>query len=153
MTINLAYVNSYLDAMRCLNMGPNHGVNFSIQLLKKKDKLNDTLAQHFESLVDSMGKHYEAALWHIKPEQITKEKFTQIITHWFFQLYYSPTPHKENTALGVNGFLDALLPVMLNQCYLYEINTSPPIWYATQWCDLLIIYQHEYYLLQFASDD
>lgn len=46
-----------------------------------------------------------------------------------------------------------LLPIKLNQCYLYEIETTPPIWYAIRWCDLVIAFQNDYYLLHLDLDD
>ncbi|WP_239350554.1 hypothetical protein [Snodgrassella communis] len=152
MSINVDFINGYLEAMRCLNMGPNHGCYFSIVLLEHRGNLSNTLKQHFGTLVDSKGKHYDGDLWHINPVQITVEKFTQIISEWFFKLSYAPTIHKENNIWGIRGFIDALAPVKLDSCYLYEIHISPPISYATRWCDLVIIYQNEHYLIHFDFD-
>ncbi|WP_392558838.1 hypothetical protein [Orbus mooreae] len=151
--INLNGINGYLEAIRCLNAGPNHGCDYAIKLLDYKGNYTDTLAHHFQSIADGQGKCFDAQLWHIKPKQITVDEFIQQIDTWFFQQYYSPTLHKENGNCGITGFIDMLLPIKLSQCQLYEIETVPPIWYATRWCDLLCVYQNDYYLLHFDLDD
>lgn len=33
------------------------------------------------------------------------------------------------------------------------IETTPPIWNALQWYDLVIVYQNEHYLLHLELDD
>lgn len=151
--VNLDYINGYLKVMVCLNAGPNHYCNFTVKLFDHKDHFMDTLAHYFQSIAERHGKIFDAHLWHIKPKQIAVDEFIQQIDTWFFQQYYSPTVHKENGNWGIAGFIDMLLPIKLNQCYLYEIETKPPIWYATCWCDLVIAYQNDYYLLHLDLDD
>ena len=151
--INLDYINGYLNAMCCLNAGLNHYCDYSMKLLNNKGNFTDTLAHHFQSITDGQGQCFDAKLWHINPKPLTVDEFIQQIDTWFFQQYYSPTVHKENGNWGIAGFIDMLLPIKLNQCYLYEIETKPPIWYATRWCDLVIAYQNDYYLLHLDLDD
>lgn len=151
--INLEMINGYLNAMSRLNTGPNHGCDYQIESLDNKGNFSDTLAHYFQSFTDGKGQCFDAKLWHIKPKQITAAECIQQIDKWFFKQYFSPTAHSENGNLGVLGFIDMLLPIKLNECYLYEIETIPPICYATCWCDLLLVYQNDYYLLHFSLDD
>lgn len=151
--INLDYINGYLNAMCCLNAGLNHYCDYSMKLLNNKGNFTDTLAHHFQSIADGHGKFFDAQLWHIKPKPLTVDEFIQQINKWFFKQSYSPTLHRENEMRGVSGFIDILSPLELNKCYLYEIETMPPMWYAIQWCDLLLVYQNNYYLLYFCLDD
>lgn len=151
--VNLDYINGYLKAMACLNAEPNHYCDYTVKLLDHKGHFTDTLAHHFQSIADEHGKFFDAQLWHIKPKQITVDEFIQQINKWFFKQSYSPTLHRENGMRGVSGFIDILSHLELNKCYLYEIETMPPMWYAIQWCDLLLVYQNNYYLIYFCLDD
>lgn len=151
--LNLDCINGYLTAMRCLNAGPNHYCDYSMNLLDNKGNFTDTLAHHFQSITDGKGQCFDAKLWQINPKPITVDEFIQQIDKWFFKQNYSPTLHKENNNWGVSSFIDILSPLELNKCYLYEIETTPPMWYATQWCDLLLVYQNDHYLLHFDLDD
>lgn len=151
--MNIDYINGYLDAMRDLNLGPNHCCDYAIKLLDNKGNFKDTLDHHFQSIPDGHGKYFDAALWHIKPKQIIVDEFIQQINKWFFKQHYSPTTHKENGNSATMGFIDILHPIVLTECYLYEIETIPPLWYAIFWCDLLLIYQNDYYLLHFDFSD
>ncbi|WP_392551313.1 hypothetical protein RHO14_07415 [Orbus wheelerorum] len=153
MTINLDCINGYLDAMRCLNVGPNHCCNYMITLLDNKGDFTQTLAHYFQSIPNGQGKYFDAALWHISPKQITVDEFIHQIDKWFFNQNYSPTVHQENGNSATLGFLDTLSPIALTKCYLYEIKTIPPIWYATRWSDLLLAHHENYYLLHFDLDD
>lgn len=151
--LNLDCINGYLTAMCCLNAGPNHYCDYSMNLLDNKGNFTDTLAHHFQPITNGQGQCFDAKLWQINPKPITVDEFIQQIDKWFFKQNYSPTLHQENKNRGVSGFIDTLLPIVLSQCYLYEIETTPPIWYATQWCDLLLVYQNDHYLLHFDLDD
>ena len=151
--LNLDCINGYLTAMCCLNAGPNHYCDYSMNLLDNKGNFTDTLAHHFQPITNGQGQCFDAKLWQINPKPITVDEFIQQIDKWFFKQNYSPTLHKENNNRGVSGFIDILSPLELNKCYLYEIETTPPMWYATQWCDLLLVYQNDHYLLHFDLDD
>lgn len=151
--LNLDHINGYLNAMRCLNAGPNHNCDYAMNLLDNKGNITDTLAHYFQSMANGQGECFDAMLWQIKPKQITVDKFIQQIDKWFFKQSYSPILHKENGTATVCGFIDILFPIVLSKCYLYEIETTPPMWYATAWCDLLLIHQNDYYLLHFDLDD
>lgn len=153
MPINLDFVNGYLEAMRCLNTGLNHGCYFFMQLLVYKGNFSNTLKHYYESIKDAKGKYYKADFWHIVTKQITVENFTQKLTESFFQLSYSAKVNNLNCSAAIDGFIHVLHPIELQKCYLYMIETTPPIWYAIQWYDLVIVYQNEHCLLHLELDD
>ena len=151
--INLDYINGYLNATCCLNAGPNHYCDYTVKLHDHKGHFTDTLVHHFQSITDGQGQFFDAKLWHINSKPLKVDEFIQLIDTLFFKQRYSPTLHKENGMRGVSGFIDILSSLELNKYYLYEIETMPPRWYATQWCDLLLVYQNNYYLLYFCLDN
>ena len=125
--INLDYINGYLNAMCCLNAGLNHYCDYSMKLLNNKGNFTDTLAHHFQSITDGQGQFFDAKLWHINPKPLTVDDFIQQIDKWFFKQSYSPTLHKENGMREFQVLSIYCSPLELNKCYLYEIETMPPM--------------------------
>lgn len=85
--------------------------------------------------------------------QITVENFTQTLTESFFQLSYSAKVNNLNCSAAIDGFIHALHPIELQKCYLYMIETTPPIWNTLQWYNLVIVYQNKHNLLHLELDD
>jgi hypothetical protein len=155
MSINVDYLNGYLDAMSSLNTGTNHGCDYSIQALDAEGSWMNALEKHYAAIADGKGQRYHHSLWHINAEQIRADAFSQVIADWFLHQPYSPHPHPENSTGCVDDFIDCLAPIRSINSYLYRVTITPPmaVWYDIVWQDLLLIYQDQRYLLHFGFSD
>ncbi len=154
--MKLDAVNAFLEALARLNDGVNHGGNYYFERLPDASRLDDALAIYFSRQSTSFSPAEAADKWQIKVNSIDGKwvpRIKEAANQWFFCQEFSPsvgaTWVKENV---VEAFI-AHLTGAVGDANLYEVQTSPPMFYGCWWEEFAFSNAEGNWLLHFGFSD
>lgn len=157
--INLDRCNGFLTALALVNCEPcDVYADFGVAALPAAASMTESLSQYFVRQFRDWPSlpHADRTEWHVTLNDITErraKRLAAIADRWFFLSdHMAAAPLGTHRGNLVSRFID-IIEEQFDDFVAYEVNTSPPVWYAMFWSDIAFERGGERYLLHFSHSD
>lgn len=157
--MSVSEANAKLETLAYLNGGPDTDCTFEILLLDQSESIELALDAYFSKIINWRTQQpHPASDWHISVQKFQNDPISslrEILKYWIFQLPYSPAPPSEREWVASNVINDVLntLEADFKGGVLYEVITTPPVWYEGHWQDFVVSNEGRNWFLHFGVTD
>lgn len=141
-------LNGFMEALGTMNMDTNRGSEYMVIKLQDGARILPSLAVYHASLSDKHPPEY----WYPKLNETNWARFETVAAKWFFDHKVMENLPEQMKKHLLAVFQD-IIKEMLGEYQVYELITTPPIWYAAIWDEFVFYSKHGIFLFHFSLYD
>ncbi|MGY5957437.1 hypothetical protein ACUY4R_001626 [Kosakonia sp. BK9b] len=141
-------LNGFMDALGTMNRDINRGSHYFMVKLEEGDTLRAAVAEYHRQQSEKHPPEY----WHPVFSETTWQHSERVAAAWFFE-HSAMTTLPENIKSNLLADFHDKINEMMGKFRVFELITTPPVWYASNWDEFVFDSQYGRFLLHFSCYD